>query len=89
MPDFDEHYLYGLPMETGSDPNRDTCDVYMNLGIARGSEMDQPPDNGVATLRFVGKGLEMSLVAVPFASLKRLARFIRDTVKHYEEKTND
>lgn len=79
--DFDEHMI---TLRVCDDPDdHATTDVYMRRGTLR----EKAKKNGctICELTFVEAGTSLSFLA-PMKSMKQLARFIRDTVKDYEER---
>lgn len=84
-PDFREQ-MTSIDMNY-ADPGEfpDTTDAYLSLDNDWLSDkyLEQQP---TASLHVLSGGLELSLVAVPFKSLKQLARFILDYVKEHERR---
>lgn len=81
--DFDERVLMELPA-CDSDESDDTLWIYMSLAYTR----ESPSFREQASVRFVSSGgLECSLIALPFESLKKLAAFIQETIQDYEGKS--
>ncbi len=79
--DFDERLLQGIPVD--HDPDAGTMDVTIQLGVARNARIKVKP---TASIYFTGIGLELTLAALPFDSLRRIANFIHEVMDEYEKK---
>lgn len=68
--------------ESGDRPN--TMDVYMRLSTARNHpkfDIAYP----TAELAFVNAGMIYAMPTIPFKELRRLAKWINEVAKHYQE----
>lgn len=77
--DFDERVLDGVAVSEGDDPL--TVNVHMTRGNCKGAREVRP----VASVSFVSDGTTYDLVAFPYESLRKLARFMLETCDSYEE----
>ncbi len=78
--DFDERSLHGIPVHLDTE-----LDWTVNVSISRSFCKGAPHPTPTASVSFVNNGTDYTLVGFPYESLRRIARFIIESVDEYEK----